>query len=108
MLKSVSELGASSFRRCPDWVLSGGLGLSVAKPRRGTLVFFCGVSERYETRDTHESPEEECVLKRELPEGERSRLTDDEPLANQNVIAGKLIPQFQLTNGHPVFTRNAV
>ena len=57
---------------------------------------------------THESPEEECVLKRELPEGERSGLTDDEPLANQNVIAGKLIPQFQLTNGHLVFTRNAV
>ena len=82
--------------------------MSVAKPRRGTLVFFCGVSERDKTRDTHESPEEERVLKRELPEDERSGLTDDEPLANQNVIAGKRIPQFQLTNGHPVFTRNAV
>ena len=58
MLNAVSESGALSFRRCPDGVLSSEFGLNVAQPRRGTLVLFCGVSERDETRDTHESPEE--------------------------------------------------
>lgn len=32
ILNSASELGAWSLRRCPDWVLSGGLRLSPPTP----------------------------------------------------------------------------